>query len=158
MENSTFPSTASTGQTNFKVEPSCLLPHCPHCPIHPVTLQNPNPWAIREVPVHVSPGAGALSQGNQRSQWINQTSSELTETWHSARSKVSFSFSYCLSVPSQEDCCQAPQLWQRYTSPTDGINDKIVKEKKIEDLWLKDNAQICPLSTSFSRLISLSQW
>lgn len=29
---------------------------------------NHNPWAIREVPVHVSPGAGPLSQGNQCSQ------------------------------------------------------------------------------------------
>lgn len=53
---------------------------------------NPNPWAIREVPVHVSPGAGPLSQGNQLSQWIDQTSSELTGTWLSARSKLSFSF------------------------------------------------------------------
>lgn len=25
---------------------------------------NHNPWAVREVPVHVSPGAGPLSQGN----------------------------------------------------------------------------------------------
>lgn len=42
-KNPTFPSTATTGQTNFKVEPSCSLPRCPHCPTHPVTLQITTP-------------------------------------------------------------------------------------------------------------------
>lgn len=89
---------------------------------------NHNPWAIREVPVHVSPGAGPLSQGNQYSQWIDQTSSELTGTWLSARSKLSF----CLSLPSQEDCCQVPQPRQRLSAP-DWWNSEIVKSEIEED-------------------------
>lgn len=38
MKHPTFPSAATTGQTNFKREPPRLLPHWPHCPIHPVTF------------------------------------------------------------------------------------------------------------------------
>lgn len=69
-----------------------VLLRCPHCCIHPVTLQITASGLQGRFLLHASPRAGPLSQGNQGSQRINQTSSKVPTTWLTARSSFLLSF------------------------------------------------------------------
>ena len=91
-EESNFP-ISSYYRTN-KLQSVTNMLTAPLAPLSHTSCDSPNhnPEAVREVSLHVSPGAGPLSQGNKHSQWINQTSFELAETWLTARFELSFSF------------------------------------------------------------------
>lgn len=87
-----------------KLQSGTFVPAAPLPPLSHASCESPNLslWAVREVPVHVSPRAGPLSQGNRCSQWISQISSELTRAWLSANC-LSLSFFLFISLPSWED-------------------------------------------------------
>lgn len=81
-----------------KLQSGSFVLAAPLPPLSHTSCDSPkhSPGAIREVPVHVSPGAGPLSQGNRCSQRNDQTSSELTRTWLLAST---ISLSFCLHHP-----------------------------------------------------------
>lgn len=106
MGNLTFPllPDKQTSKCNFLLAAPLLPLFHTSC-----DTPNPNPCAIREVPVHVSHGAGPLSQGNQCSLGINQTSSKAPESWLSARSELSL-ISVCLLSSILPQPYKVPQL------------------------------------------------
>lgn len=120
--------------------PSMLLPDkqtskwkfvlaAPLLPLLHTSCDSPNhsPWAVREVPVHVSARAGPLSQGKQGSQRIKQTSSKVPVTWPPARSSflLSFFISSTHSVHSPKKGWGQRQLgWNGYTMASKWKEDK----------------------------------
>lgn len=86
--NPTFPSVLLPDKQTSKWESVRAAPLLPHTSCD----SKSQGWAVREVPVHVRPKAGPLSQGNQGSQRINQASSKVPTAWLQASSSFLLSF------------------------------------------------------------------
>lgn len=138
-ENVTFPLSATTGQTNFKVEPSCSLPHCPWLSHASCDSPNHNPSGCK--------GGSCACQPPEQDHFHKETSapSESTRLPLTGRGLGSqpglkrLSLSFCLVVrclfllPPREDWCQVNSLLTKSAPWLIGWHGEIVKNEREED-------------------------